>query len=419
MRQATGSTPAGASWIRESRLCGTCHTVILPVLDVGSEYTAASAGAAPTTHEQTTYLEWLNSVYQDVAEPVTRASAKRCQDCHMPGTHAADEDALRFRVANVQDSRHPYVEQLADASLVDLEPRTPYARHTLLGINLFVMEMFQQFPSVLGLHPDDPNVASTEHAARSLLLAERHAHRLATRETATISIDRVRNTDGVMEAEVTVTNLAGHKLPSGVGFRRAFIEFTVRNADGTPLWSSGATDPLGVIVDGQGQALATEFSETEVEPHHAITTRQDQAQIYETRHVASNGKLTTSFLALAREIKDNRLQPKGWRTDGPYAEVTTPVAVGDDRDYGNGSGADRVLYRVPLDAVVGAATVEASLHYQAIPPYYLRDRFSIAQGPETSRLHYMASHLAMAGTPIEGWRLTLARATRPRPPDSR
>ena len=411
MRQATGITPAEGPWIRESKMCGTCHTVILPVLDVAETYTPASLREARTTHEQTTYLEWLNSSYADAGDPSPPSSAKRCQDCHMPQNYPSAEDGLRFRVANVQDTRHPYVEHLADASLVDLPVREAYSRHTLLGINLFVMEMFQQFPEILGLHPEDPNIASTERAAQSLLLAEEHARVLATEETATLSIDGISERDGVLEVRVTVTNLAGHKLPSGVGFRRVFLELSVLGDKGQRLWTSGATNSMGVIVDAEGRPLATEFSATQVQPHHTIITRQDQVQIYESRHVASDGKLTTSFLGLAEEIKDNRLLPKGWQLNGPYAEVVAPVAVANDPDYRSDAGKDEVLYRVPLEAIADFTSVEASLHYQAIPPYYLRDRFSIAKGPETRRLHYLASHLDLAETSIEGWKLTVARAT--------
>ena len=139
MRQAVGVSPKGAPWIKESSLCSSCHTVVLPVLDVDREYDAEQLAAAPTSHEQTTYLEWLNSAYQDVSQPKNTAGVKRCQTCHMP--QAYDGKPLSFRIANVQDTRYPFVEHLADAKHVDVKPRTPFSRHTLVGINVFVMEI--------------------------------------------------------------------------------------------------------------------------------------------------------------------------------------------------------------------------------------------------------------------------------------
>jgi hypothetical protein len=408
MDQATGASPEHAPWIKESRLCGTCHTVVLPVLDVDRKYDATSFAAAPKTHEQTTYLEWLNSKFQDAAEPVDETSVKRCQTCHMPQSYKGKP--LAFRIANIQDSRYPYAENLADAEKVDLKPRQPFSRHTLLGINLFVMEMFQQFSQLLGVHTKDPNIAAREHPLPSLLLAEEQALELAREQTATVSIDKVTRNGGNLEVDVNVTNLAGHKFPSGVGFRRAFIELRVEDESGKLLWGSGVPSKLGVILDGAGEPLATEFSKREVQPHYERITAQDQAQIYETRHLNSAGELTTSFLALKTEVKDNRLLPAGWREGGPYAEITAPKGIDGDPAYEDGSGSDRIAYRIPRDAVSSAAKVRAILHYQTTPPYYLRDRFETAQGPATKRLHFIASHLATVGTPIDGWTLKIAEA---------
>jgi hypothetical protein len=50
---------------------------------------------------------------------------------------------------------------------------------------------------------------------------------------------------------VKVMNLAGHRFPTGVGFRRAFIELVVKDASGKVVWGSGRTNELGVIVVGQ------------------------------------------------------------------------------------------------------------------------------------------------------------------------
>jgi len=46
--------------------------------------------------------------------------------------------------------------------------------------------------------------------------------------------------------------------------------------------------------------------------------------------------------------------------------------------------------------------VRVTLNYQAIPPSYLRDRFTIGNGAETQRLAYLTSHLNLDRSPIEG-----------------
>ena len=75
-----------------------------------------------------------------------------------------------------------------------------------------------------------------------------------------------------------MTNLAGHKFPSGVSFRRAFLNFQVLDASGNVLWASGNTNGDGVIVDNPAlsaddrvlQPFATELSASFLEglPHH-------------------------------------------------------------------------------------------------------------------------------------------------------
>jgi hypothetical protein len=56
--------------------------------------------------------------------------------------------------------------------------------------------------------------------------------------------------------------------------------------------------------------------------------------------------------------------------------------------------------------------VEATLYYQAIPPYFLQSLFQTApDGPATQRLHYLCSNIDLRGTPIENWKLPIVSAT--------
>jgi hypothetical protein len=153
------------------------------------------------------------------------------------------------------------------------------------------------------------------------------------------------------------------------------------------------------------------------QPHYEVINDQRQVQIYEEVIEDPQGKITTSFTALNHPLKNNRLLPKGWQADGPYAEHTGPHGDAErDPEYVNKSGAtgaDRILYRIPLDdRTRGAVSVRVTLNYQAIPPYYLKDRFTIGKGAETERLAYLASHLTVASTPIENWKLRLVCTTR-------
>jgi hypothetical protein len=410
MEQALGITPKGGDHITSSALCGSCHTVILP------QVPGPFRGSDPTQdrsigfeHEQTTYLEWRNSIYQDEREPINQALAQSCQSCHMPRAYQGRD--LAFRIANIQDQTYPPVDNLASEEEIGLIDRVPYARHVLVGLNLFVMQMFQQFSSLLGVEGRDGRLPPGTEPA--MVTAQASVLELAREQTATLEITALERSAANLEVGVRVTNLAGHKFPTGVGFRRAFIELTVHDVRGQVLWGSGRTDSLGVLLDGRGAPLETEFSKQVWQPHHEVIERQDQAQIYEERHLNDDGELTTSFFGLFAKVKDNRLTPRGWDPRGPDIEHMETVGAEDDPRYHDGSGSDELRYRIPLSEIPGAATVEARLHYQSIPPYYLRDRFETApDGPETRRLYYIASHLNTQGTPIENWRLLIASTSR-------
>jgi hypothetical protein len=280
---------------------------------------------------------------------------------------------------------------------------------------------FEQFPDILGIRTSDYMYGE---AVPGLLTAQSSGYDLARRETATIEVTSVTRTEVALEAAVSVQNLAGHGFPSGVGFRRAFLTFEVLDTAGKVIWASGRMNTAGAIVRGLSEdVLPTEFFYDETtrkqvfQPHYDVINDEGQVQIYEEVIADPEGKITTSFVGLDQVLKNNRLLPKGWRADGPFGEFTRPHGDAErDPEYVNKSGAtgaDRIIYRIPLDdRTRAAASVRVTLNYQAIPPSYLRDRFTIGKGVETQRLAYLASHLNVEKTPIDGWKLPIVSATR-------
>jgi hypothetical protein len=419
MKNAMGITPRFADQIKTSALCGSCHTVILPVLDPQGKPVLDKNGKPKEFHEQTTYPEWVNSVYQNEREPIDRASVRTCQDCHMPNKFLNRQ--LIFRMANIEDVDYPFTDYRAPDKDITVRVRDQYSRHTLLGINQFGLMMFEQFPDVLGIRTADYMYGE---AVPGLLTAQSSGYDLARRETATISVTELTRNEKAIEAKIEVRNLAGHNLPSGVAFRRAFITFEALDANGNVVWASGRTNSVGALVKGTTQEiLPTEFffdraSNRQVwQPHYETINDPAQVQIYEELIADSQGKITTSFVGLDKVLKSNRLLPKGWRANGPFAEYTRPHGEAEkDPEYINSqgaTGADKITYRIPVNAqTVRIAAVRVSLNYQAIPPYYLKDRFTIGKGPETERLAVITSLLNLTGTPIDNWKLTVACGAR-------
>jgi hypothetical protein len=379
------------------------------------------------SYEQSTHLEWTNSVY---AEP-EGAEFRSCQDCHMPTSYAG-KPLTGIEIANIESSAYaPTTHRLPDPDIT-LRKRDHFARHSLHGLNLFLNQMAQQFPVLLGIRQIDYMGSILPGTQPALVTAAHSISEFARSETAKVELASVKvdASTGVLEAEVVIDNLAGHYLPSGVGFRRVLVEFVVEGQDGAPLWASGRTNALGVIVAGTGATpLASEYGRPdskEIQPHYQVIEREDQAQIYQELATDSDGILTTSFLRRVVVVKDNRLRPKGFDIakfeDDPSAyvqliahELRTLPSFGDP-DYNDAarSGRDVLRYRVQLSPAQAEqfTRVTVRLFNQSIPPSYLQQRFADAEhGPDRSaleRLYWLVSHLDTgAGSPINDWKLLL------------
>jgi hypothetical protein len=422
MQHALGITPQFADQITSSDLCGSCHNILLPVFDNAGNLLGAK-------YEQTTHLEWSNSDFAP-----GRSSPQSCQDCHMPPQFKGTP--LSFQIANIESSAFAPTTNRLPNSDIALTTRDTYPRHSLHGLNLFLNEMFQQFPLLLGARQIDYMTGTATVPA--LITGRNSMLDMAKQETASVDIQALEKTaDGKLRAVVLVANKVGHYLPSGVGFRRAFLEFLVRDAAGKVLWASGRTNDLGAILDGiTDQVLPSEqplkFPNVPFQPHYQTIESGDQVQIYQELVEGSDGSLNTSFLRRVKEVKDNRLRPKGFdpavfaKHPSPFIQqlAELPGAERFDPYYTDPqlTGADQIEYLIPLDAETLARVdhVQVSLYNQSIPPFYLQERFRDAnRGPakknDIQRLHHITSRLNVdavtddQGQPVlQNWKLLIA-----------
>ena len=446
MEHALGIKPEYKDQFASSELCGSCHTVHLPVVHKGE--------VLKYVYEQTTYPEWLFSDYRTGKSPMGKPplgagkTPKSCEACHM---ESADKHGKKFvsKSASIQEhSNFPEVEHGLPGKDIDIEEREGFARHTLAGLNVFLIKMAQQFPDVFGIPTQDPMLV--KKGLPSLIRTEQKMIDQADDEVATIAVKDVNVEYGTLKAEVAIENLVGHKFPSGVGFRRAFVEFNVMDRTGNSIWSSGGTNGAGVIIDKDGVPIDGELwwkddcsalsspGAPKFQPHFQTINSTRQAQIYqelvtapsdavpnpscEKGDVTPGGNLTTSFLSICESVKDNRLLPHGFLdladrielsqflgAKADLAEETGAHHVGDDPHYKTGGG-DAFTYEIPLSDMDGEpVTVQATLNYQSIPPFYLQDRFCTAKGSDRDRLYFLAGHLNLSGTEAENWRFQIVQ----------
>ncbi len=424
MQNALGIAPLYGKQTRDSQLCGTCHNILLPVV-------ANDGTLLRFSYEQTTHLEWTNSIYAQEGDTYVS-----CQGCHMPQSFC--DKQVKTKIANIETPDFPPTSNRLPDDEITLTERTSYSRHPLHGLNVFLNEMFQESPLILGRRQIDfmTGVATTQ----ALTTARNSFLDMAQNQTASVEIRSLEKTaDGKLKAVLKVTNKAGHYLPSGVGFRRIFIEFLVRDGENNILWASGRTNSVGAIIEGvNGPVLPSELviqNPALFQPHYQVIDSQDKAQIYQELIKDSDGNLTTSFLRRVTPVKNNRLRPRGFDpgvfAGNPSTYISElahiPGEAKNDPYYTNPqlTGADEIEYLITLDeaSMAKADNIKATLYNQSIPPFYLQQRFNdanvgAAQKNQIERLYYLTSHLNTDGAKdvneepfIKDWKLMIATDT--------
>jgi hypothetical protein len=422
MKNSVGITPKFGEQLASSEMCGSCHNILLPIFDNQGNKLGAS-------YEQSTHLEWTNSIYGPKADKL-----QGCNTCHMSTEYKGEQ--LHAKIANIESNNFaPTTERLPDSEIT-LTERSTFARHQLHGLNVFLNQMFQQFPLLLGVRQVDGLTAS--HVTPPLVTGMNSMMEMARKGTAVVEISSVDALpDNKVRARVKVNNKTGHYLPSGVGFRRVFLEVLIRDKENNLIWASGRTNAMGAIVDGlTNNVLDSEqpgkFPGIQPQPHHQTITRGDQVQIYQEVYADSAKNITTSFLRRVSNLKDNRIKPLGYdpavftSSSSPYIRelALLPGPESADPYYSDPAltGADTIEYVATLTPAQMAAlgSVEANLYNQSIPPAYLQERFTDASvGPmemdDIQRLYYLTSHLNTDAVNteygpkvIESWKLYLA-----------
>jgi hypothetical protein len=412
MERALGITPKLGKQMKDADLCASCHNVLLPVFTNAGQLAGYS-------YEQATHLEWTNSDYAP-GRPLSRT----CQDCHMPQDYEGED--LTFRTANVESNLFPLTTERIANKKIRLPERHHYSRHSLHGLNLFFNQIAQQFPLLLGIGQSGTNPLANQ----SLATAQDSMVSMAQNQTALVAIAALETMPDGVRVRAKVTNETGHNLPSGVGFRRMFLELLVVAGDGTVLWASGRTNDVGAIVKGTTNEVLhseqpLEFPDEPIQPHYQTIVGEDQVQIYQELYRDSAGRLTTSFLRRFKAVKDNRIRPQGYdpnqfrRSTSPYIAALAET-VGEaklDPYYVDPklTGADEIEYHIKLEPAKLAQVdhVKLTLYSQSIPPFYLQERFAdagrgITEKDQIERLFYMGSHLNVGGATDDEGRAVLA-----------
>jgi len=348
MQSSSGFEPKQAPHGASSELCATCHTLYTHALD-------ADGNVVAELPEQVPYLEWRHSDY---------SPEKSCQSCHLP---LVDVDMSISSVLG--------------------QPRDHLSRHAFRGGNFFMPRVFNRYAGQLNVTalPQELNASSqrtVEHLESS---------------AAEIAVKNVKNSGESLRAEVQITNLAGHKLPTAYPSRRAWIHFTVRDGRGDIVFESGALSPDGSIRGNDNDTDGSRF-----EPHYEEIGDSGKVQIYEAIMADSEGNITTGLLKGTRYVKDNRLLPRGFDNATAPEDIATHGQASEDGDFGEAG--DSIQYSVALKQSAGPYTLRAELLYQPIG-YRWAQNLGQSEANETRRFVSFYDSMADSSAAV------LARAT--------
>lgn len=340
MQHRSGFSPVKSDHILDSGLCATCHTLTTDAL--------APDGTATGGHvvEQGPYLEWQLSDF---------ANETSCQDCHLPQTSEGGVPISTKIAHNPFGSDFPPV-----------QARSPFGRHLLVGGNTLVLGILRDWSDIL-------NPIATRSAFDATIEATRA--QLAER-TARLTLNGGRLDGNALSFVAEIEVLAGHKFPTGIPLRRAWLHVSVTDANGAVVFESGGWDDSGRLVDQNGAVLPSEAPGGPILPHVDRVATSSAVAAYEG--VLADGDGAPTFLLLRGEgwIKDNRLLPSGFdRTAAATAEIA-PVGVGGDADFVGGS--DAVRYEVDVTGATRPLTIEAELLYQPLSARWAAELFASA-----------------------------------------
>ncbi|WP_020537025.1 hypothetical protein [Lewinella cohaerens] len=327
MLEASQYEPVYSPHISDAGVCAGCHTLITETIDLEGNFTGG------TYVEQATYHEWLNSNYA-----VDNVS---CQSCHMPTLQKG---------------------QFYLAAGFETVPRDKFSLHELAGANVNMLKLMKDNAAEL-------QISATPQDFDAVITATENMLRFRTMEVALTDLDRTADTAFVA---LRLTNMAGHKFPSGYPSRRAFVSLVVRTAEGDTLFHSGEYDANYELTG----------HDASYEPHYATIRSADQVQIYEQVLGDVNNQKTTVLLRAASALKDNRIPPKGFTQS--HAVYDTTRISGEalfDTDFnvnelGEGSGSDVVYYHIPTLGYLDELDITATVYYQSMPPKWMAEMFA-------------------------------------------
>lgn len=335
-------------YIQKSEFCASCHQVSSPVYEHnGSEATFKTLidengndTGRPMPIERT-FAEWDNSLFSDLifrdsfgdevsSEFPIIAKGETCQQCHMPDSEDPSARACFFGGFENRGS---------DLAVHEFAGGSTWMPQVIKGL----------YGAALGR--EDAYDRSSAYAFEML-----------QQKSALVETSIVNTTATQVDVNVRVTNLTGHKLPTGYHEgRRMWLHIEARDSNNAVFFESGAYNPATGVLTEDAQIKIYEAS------YGIWNTATQNCDITDT-----NGKKMFHFVLNNCTAKDNRIPPLGFRgsTDIELKPVayTYPASVENPNTVVN---YDDTTYQIPVSGQSQPITVKATLRFQSVTKEYV------------------------------------------------
>jgi mono/diheme cytochrome c family protein len=332
-----------SSYHTQSAICGLCHNVTSPDTDAGPLKTLKLNNGTDTARPfpiERTFNEWQQSQY---AQP----AGQTCQACHMPDSEDATATAC---------SLPGYPNRTGNLPV-----------HAFAGGNTWV-------PGIIkGQYAQ--GIADSGGQDRSALYDQTIGWARQQLMSAASVATTIQNYTppgigaGSMTVAVKVTNLSGHKLPTGYAEgRRMWLNLQVHDANGGLVFESGAYDSANGVLGMDAQARIYEVQQGIF--NHLGTNQCDVENSF--------GNAMFHFVLNDCIAKDNRIPPLGFKpatVADPNGYELRPVgATYPETTPGSGIlvNYDSATYAASIPVgTPGPLTATARLYYQTSSKDYI------------------------------------------------
>jgi hypothetical protein len=338
--------------MQKGEFCGSCHDVSSPeieqngVLTIARKFWHEGMQTELAMPIERTYSEWKNSLYADLiyrdgldfsgnGQMPYITKGETCQGCHMPQSDSMAARACTFT-------------QPGD--------RTDNLRtHQFAGGNAWIPQVIKN------IYGDELELV--EDGIKELLdLTTTYAENMLQLNSAAIEVQLVSNDGTEMVVDVKVTNLTGHKLPTGYPEgRRMWLNVVAIDDNKAQIFESGAYDAVSAVLTEDSQIKVYESLQGIWNESNGTCEVED----------GSNQKMF-HFVLNNCILKDNRIPPLGF-TGGDNIELksvpdTYPVSPLNSSQRVN---YDVTRYVIPVTGVQFPVTIEAVLKYQTASKDYI------------------------------------------------